>query len=123
MEEKRRFTRIVFSTPAELKIGNEVYGTSLIDISLNGALVATVSSLDDTISGNPCSLHFDLQGSDVEIEMQGTIVHSEPSSIGIQCEKIDIDSVSHLRRLIELNVGSADLLERELETLSVPDND
>ena len=122
MEEKRRFTRIVFSTPAELKVGNEVYGTSLIDVSLKGALISTVASLSSEVKGKSCSLHFDLQGSEVEIDMQGTIVHFEPDSIGIKCDKIDIESVSHLRRLIELNVGSSDLLERELETLSVPNN-
>jgi hypothetical protein len=33
------------------------------------------------------------------------------------CHSIDIDSVTHLRRLVELNLGNADLLQRELSAL------
>jgi hypothetical protein len=37
--------------------------------------------------------------------------------MGLQTEHIDLDSISHLRRLIELNVGDADILNRELGEL------
>jgi hypothetical protein len=35
---------------------------------------------------------------------------------------MELDSASHLKRLIELNVGSEDLLHRNLENLSHPNN-
>jgi hypothetical protein len=33
------------------------------------------------------------------------------------CKEIDLDSISHLRRLIELNLGDQEELERELGAL------
>ena len=120
MEDKRRFTRIFFSTPVLLEVAGEQCATSLIDISLKGALVAANSKLDQYLGEN-CSIKFELQGSDVEIEMIGNIVHMERNSVGIACEKIDIESVTHLRRLIELNVGNADLLDRDLDSLTHPE--
>ena len=36
---------------------------------------------------------------------------------GLHCLAIDIDSVTHLRRLVELNLGDPALLEREVSAL------
>lgn len=121
MEDKRRFTRIFFSTPAKLTASHHTVTTSLIDVSLKGALL----SVDDSIAVKPGDhyvLTFDLEGSDVTIEMQGHLAHIEPDSLGFACEKIDIESVTHLRRLLELNVGNSDLLDRELSSLSRPES-
>jgi len=120
MEDKRRFTRIFFSTPVLLEVAGEQCATSLIDISLKGALITATSKLNK-YKDEDCTLRFELQGSDVEIEMKGKIVHIERNSIGIACEKIDIESVTHLRRLIELNIGNADLLDRDLDSLTHPE--
>lgn len=122
MEDKRRFTRIIFSTPARLLVGYHSFETRLIDLSLKGALVETPEKFDADLN-QLCKLHFVLEGSDVNIEMAGELVHIEDHSVGIEFEKIDIESVSHLRRLIELNVGSEELLHRDLENLSHPDDD
>ena len=46
--------------------------------------------------------------------------HERNNCIGLTCDSIDIDSATHLKRLIELNVGSAELLNRNLEHLAVP---
>jgi hypothetical protein len=43
--------------------------------------------------------------------------HAERGQIGFECEHIDIDSISNLRRLVELNLGDAELLERQLGAL------
>ena len=119
MEDKRRFTRIFFSTPATLVVGGNRYDTSLIDISLKGALITANIDLSH-IKGEACQLNFLLQGSDIKIDMMGEIVHVEPDSLGLVCTKMDIQSASHLRRLIELNVGDAELLDREFTSLSHP---
>ena len=47
----------------------------------------------------------------------GAIAHQDENILGLSCEKMDIDSVSHLKRLVELNLGDQDLLERELDSL------
>jgi hypothetical protein len=49
--------------------------------------------------------------------MQGVITHVEGLYIGLACRNIDLDSVTHLRRLVELNLGDVALLERELSAL------
>lgn len=122
MEEKRRFTRIFFSTPAKLQVSGQLYDTSLIDISLKGALIKNTEEIQDHTREN-CNLTFILPDSDIQIEMSGKIVHTEVNTIGVACDKIDIDSVTHLRRLIELNIGSEEMLHRDLASLSHPDSD
>ena len=119
MENQRRFTRIVFSTPASLQINGQLYTTKLIDLSLKGALVELPH--DSNIeAGLACDLDFKLGDSDVHIEMLGEVSHIEAQTLGITCKIMELDSASHLRRLIELNVGSDELLHRELEHLSHP---
>jgi hypothetical protein len=49
--------------------------------------------------------------------MQGELVHREGHQVGLRCREIDIESIAHLRRLVELNLGDEDLLERELSAL------
>ena len=116
MENKRRFHRIVFSTPISLQIDGDLYSTELIDLSLKGALVKNTDSLKLNIN-DTCNLNFKLDNSDVYIEMLGKIAHIENDSVGIRLDKIDLESVSHLKRLIALNIGDESLLHRDLENL------
>ena len=50
--------------------------------------------------------------------MELTATHVVGNKVGFKCEHIDIDSISELRRLVELNLGSSALLERDLLALS-----
>jgi hypothetical protein len=43
--------------------------------------------------------------------------HSDEGQVGFECEFIDLDSISNLRRLVELNLGDSMLLERQLGSL------
>ena len=45
-------------------------------------------------------------------------VHHNNGYTGLRCDSIDLDSVTHLRRLIELQLGDPALLERDLAELS-----
>ena len=49
--------------------------------------------------------------------MQTAVAHIDANSVGFICEHIDLDSISHLKRLVELNLGDEDLLHRELHAL------
>ncbi len=121
MENKRHYTRILFSTPAVLKVEHRVFDTSIIDLSLKGALISTPDSLGAG-SGQEASLEFVLNDSDIHIEMKGIIAHCEPQSVGLTWTSIDIESMTHLRRLLSLNVGNSELLDRQLEHLSHTDD-
>ena len=122
MTENRRFTRIVFSTPASLIQDNKQWLTELVDLSLKGALVLKPADWRANI-GERFTLDFKLPGSDIDICMQVHKAHERDNCLGLTCDSIDIDSATHLRRLIELNVGSAQLLNRDLEHLAIPDEE
>lgn len=115
--DNRRFSRILFSSEASLEQDNVVFNTQVLDLSLKGALINRPSDWSGDI-GSHAVLTFKLAQSDLELIMEVTVAHIHPSSIGLRCERIDIDSASHLRRLLELNLGDADLLSRELSELS-----
>ena len=45
------------------------------------------------------------------------VSHIKANHIGLKCHYIDIDSITHLKRLIELNLADDELLHRELAML------
>ncbi|MDK1287404.1 PilZ domain-containing protein [Pseudoalteromonas umbrosa] len=116
MTERRKFSRILFSNTAFLMTTTGDYQCEIIDLSLNGALITLPTGLSP-LKGQPASLKFHLPGSEIEINMEVEIRHIEEAHLGLHCAQIDIDSVTHLKRLIELNIGDDDILHRELEHL------
>ncbi len=116
MVERRRFFRVVFSTPAQLTQGQQSWSTRLLDLSLQGALVERPANWPEEGEGR-FELSFSLADSDIQITMEVEPCHSAENKLGLYCHHIDIDSASHLKRLIELNVGNADMLKRELAHL------
>tara|TARA_Y100000034_G_scaffold97859_1_gene119636 strand:- start:352 stop:714 length:363 start_codon:yes stop_codon:yes gene_type:complete len=117
MENRRQFTRILFSIKAKLTVDEQEYPVSIHDISLNGALV-TDPNTEQSLKGKLGTLVFSLSDAESTVEMHVAVVHQEPEVIGLQCNAIDIDSVTHLRRLVELNLGDESQLEKELSQLS-----
>lgn len=117
MENRRQFTRILFSIKAEVEIEDVKYPVSIHDISLNGALVTAIKS-EEPIKGKLGTLQFLLSDNDSEVIMNIAVVHEEETETGLQCNAIDIDSVTHLRRLVELNLGDSEQLNKELSQLS-----
>jgi hypothetical protein len=98
-----------------LILGQESYAVRVDDLSLKGALLARPPTASLS-TGTSCRLELGL-GAGQTIVLQGSIAHLEARRLGIVCRVIDIDSVTHLRRLVELNLGTSDLLERELSAL------
>lgn len=116
MVEKRQFTRIAFDARARLRQGASDWPTHLLDISLKGAMVSrpAEAALDQDL---PVSLYLLLSDGETEIHMGGRVAHVSPTLVGVVCDHIDVDSASHLRRIVELNTGSEALLEREFDAL------
>jgi hypothetical protein len=117
MENRRQFTRILFSIKATLTVDEQHYPVSIHDISLNGALVTTPDE-QKTLKGKLGTLTFTLDDNDSVVTMHVGVVHEEPDETGLQCNAIDIDSITHLRRLIELNLGNEQQLNKELSQLT-----
>jgi len=117
MNNRRQFSRVLFSIKAELNIENNNYPVSIQDISLNGALVTLLDS-KQSLKEKLGSLTFLLSDGQSKVTMQISVVHEQGTEIGLHCDAIDIDSVTLLRRLIELNLGDSQQLDKELNQLS-----
>jgi PilZ domain len=114
--EHRRFTRVPFQASVRLHSSDGVEQGELLDISLKGILIARPLDWSPRI-GEPVEIEIALADSDVMIRMQATLAHLEAERAGFTCHHIDLDSASHLRRLIELNLGNETQLQRELHAM------
>ena len=120
--ERRQHARIAFHTRARLRTGERQFEVEVLDISLKGALLRlpTESGASPDIgleTGADCQLDVPLDDSSDTIRMDARIAHVGGGLLGVVCQLIDIDSATHLRRLVELNLGDPALLERELSAL------
>lgn len=115
--EKRHFSRIMIESEVELSSGEFKWHSHLVDLSLKGALIECPSQFIPNISAK---LHIKimLPSHPQEIEFDGTICHIERNNLGVRCDKMDIFSISELRKMLELNLGNEDLLNRELHALA-----
>jgi hypothetical protein len=114
--EQRRFHRILFDAPVRIREGDNEHITTLVDISLNGALVLRPETWS-LQRGDSVRLIVLLDDSKARIHMQTEVAHQSEDTIGLRCVTIDMESIGHLRRLVELNLGDQTLLERDLTAL------
>ncbi|MBS3798121.1 PilZ domain-containing protein [Pseudoalteromonas sp. BDTF-M6] len=117
MHERRHFTRVLFHRPALVTDHQEHYHCQLLDLSLKGALISHPENFHPA-PGAELRLSFTLADTDIDIQMNTEVAHIEQQHIGLRCTLIDLDSATHLKRLIELNVGDDKLLHRELVQLA-----
>lgn len=117
--ESRHFSRIPFHADVQLQINlaEGLETPQLLDISLKGALVKAERPITQSVNGKRCTMVLLLGRDGENITMKGKVVHQEGQLIGIECQHIDLDSMTSLRRLLELNMGDEKLLERELSEM------
>jgi hypothetical protein len=115
-DERRHYSRIAFHAPAQLTLASGSVDAVVLDLSLKGALVRLPADVDAQ-DGASCTLRVRLDEMGDSIRMETKVMHIEGRYAGLSCHSIDLDSVTHLRRLVELNLGSETLLERELSAL------
>lgn len=115
-EDKRRFQRIFYSSEATLTHDAKSLVCRVVDISLKGCLLE-FEQAGLVSSGNLYILRLKLSD-EVTIRMNLRFSHGAGTQAGFKCEHIDIDSMTNLRRLVELNLGDSDMLSRELAALS-----
>jgi hypothetical protein len=113
--DRRQFWRATFRSPVHLVDKWGAVPAELIDISLKGALIKVPPEWQGRIQDS-CQLKLKLtEGS--AIIMRALVAHVQGRRVGLYCESIDLDSITHLRRLVELNAGDPALLDRELAAL------
>jgi len=113
--EKRRFSRVAFNHTARVTTAGHDHPCELVDLSLKGALLRPASGR--FLPGAECVLTLTLDDGEHCVRMEAVVAHTAAGLVGLACRSIDLDSVSLLRRLVELNLGDPDLLERDLHAL------
>lgn len=113
--DRRRFKRIGFDARTELGQGDKIWPVELIDLSLKGLLIKR----PEPWLGNPeeefsVDIHL---SDDIEIKMDVQLKHDDHGQLGFVCRHISLESIERLRRVIELNLGDPQELERELGAL------
>ncbi|WP_339673029.1 PilZ domain-containing protein [Dasania marina] len=113
--ERRSFSRITFQAETSIQQGADIWAVELVDVSLKGLLIIKPDDWSgDRAQNFAISIHLD---DNTDITMTALERHDEGGHLGFECLHIDIDSIHHLRRLVELNLGDTTLLERELAAL------
>ncbi|MFW0755771.1 PilZ domain-containing protein [Pseudomonas sp. H11T01] len=113
--DRRRFKRIAFDAKTEISQGQNRWPVQLIDLSLKGLLIQRPEPWqgDET---QPFAVDIHLSD-DIDVRMDVKLSHKDYGQLGFVCLDIDLESIEHLRRLIELNLGDENELERELGAL------
>ena len=114
--ERRHFIRVGFDAPALLTTASDAFSVHVQDLSLKGALI-TIPAQADLEPGMQCQLTIPLADTGNHIAMSTEVAHMQGLHTGLLCKGIDLDSVTHLRKLIELQLGDPALLERDLAEL------
>ncbi|MDP1773574.1 MAG: PilZ domain-containing protein [Methylobacter sp.] len=114
--DNRHFHRIHFAGEATLSCEGKTWNCEITDLSLKGCLLRFELPWEEDLE-KLYTLTLQLS-EEVQIKMELTAMHAVGDKVGFKCEHIDIDSISELRRLVELNLGSSALLERDLLALS-----
>ncbi|NRB37820.1 MAG: PilZ domain-containing protein [Pseudomonadales bacterium] len=113
--EKRQFTRISFDSPIQIEQGGKLFESEVVDISLKGILIKDAFDTLQHDKSTQLSIHL---ANETDINMLAQWDHSNNGCSGFHWTKLDIESMMHLRRLLELNNGDTELMERELNQLS-----
>lgn len=113
MDEKRLYSRVPFKTRVTVKWENLEIPGRLIDLALKGALLEFLDP-PGFKKGEEVELIIELPSSLEVMTFGCRVAHAEGNSAGLVILTADVESVTHLRRLLELNLGDPEQISREL---------
>lgn len=114
--ERRQFSRVVYHNKANFSQGECKWCSTIKDISIHGALLEKPKNWKKT-SDNNCYMEIALAENTPKIKLQASLVAEQENNLRFQIEKIDIESMTQLRRLVELNIGNDTILHENLNEL------
>lgn len=117
-DERRNFSRIPFHAQAHIHAdkGELHLNCEVLDVSLNGILIVKPDGWRGQLT-DTYQVDLLLENAQLVIKMSAAVAHIDDSTVGFICKNIDLESISHLKRLVELNLGDEELLHRELASL------
>jgi len=113
--ERRQYHRIPFIADVVLRHNNQQWSCGLEDISLKGMLIAAPENTQPAMN-EAYEIELVL-GEGATISMQANISHTTATHWGMQWVNIDLDGLTHLRRLLELNMDDPAEMHREMAEL------
>jgi len=113
--DRRHYQRITFNADIQLKHKHQQWPCHLVDISLKGVLIESPENTQALL--NDCYTLELILGENEVITMEAKISHTENNHWGLEWMNIEVDSFTHLRKLLELNTQDPDKIYRELSEL------
>jgi c-di-GMP-binding flagellar brake protein YcgR len=114
--EKRRFSRIGVSEKSTISCNNLTVEADLLDISLKGALIRPEKAVDCR-QGDRWSLCLHLSGSGIVMQFTAEVIHVRHDLIGVKFVETDLDTMTHLRNLMEARTMDPEQVRNELNFL------
>ena len=118
-EEHRHFSRVPFEMKVTVEREGDRFQVELINLSLKGMLLRFTQHHPFTI-GDWCRIELDLLDSGLLLEFKGEMVHCAGNEAGFKFVQMDVDTMTHLRKIIELNLGDGDHVSEELSFFVKP---
>ena len=105
--EKRELIRVPFQIDASILYQGQIFQGKIDNLSLKGMFIRTNAQfkLEDTIE---ITIRLAGESSELEIKVNGVVVRKTETGIGVQLEKVDLDSFIHLRNIVAYNSGDED---------------
>ena len=113
--ERRRFTRVPFNVTAEMIVNNRTFRAEHIrNLSMGGCLLPLNHDME---KGTPCVVEITLSGTKekLNVRVEGEISRSDSGGVAVRFDRIDPDSLFHLRNIVRYNSLNSDLIEQEME--------
>ncbi|CAG0934760.1 PilZ domain-containing protein [Geobacter sp.] len=114
--EQRHFQRVPFATGSTVQFRGEGHDAEVVDVCLKGALLK-LSEPPTCQRGDTCTVFITLASPDIAIQFEAEVAHLRDQFLGVKLLKIDIDSMIHLRNIVELNTADPEQVRKELSFL------
>ena len=118
--ERRQYFRVNFDSVATLLTEQQSFDCQIIDLSIHGVLLRLHGvhyAKPDAEYTLKIPLNNTNEHPELNIAMQLTLARQKPENMAFRCANLDLDSITHLRKIVELNSGDPKVLERDMQTL------
>ncbi len=113
-EDRRQFERVHYEGTALLNWdGHEPISVEVENLSLKGVLLRNLPEGEAPVAGESAKLAISLSP-EASMNMSLEIAFVSGSRLGAKWVEIDVDGMTHLRRLVALNLGDAARVDEEL---------
>ena len=113
-QNRRNFSRVDFQAKTTLVIDAKKFPAQLVDLSLRGALVEITGEVLPLNRNEACQMNLSLNNGSIRLQLKAVLVYRNENNYGFRFDEIDLDALTHIRRLVELNLGDADQVRKEL---------